>query len=132
MDKEICFPALVISDSKIDRINYRYLVCDKRYINLGYKNVLIIDSEGYCFDVQRVVQSGGISLWYSLKLIGLLVRVKPVLKKQIFVIPLTDFRDRLIEIVKRHPRNFSSLDTAEPLIERLKRSPTYLDIINIF
>ena len=95
---EINFPALVVSESSIDKINYRYLVGDKRDISEAYKNVLIIDSLGNCFETERVEKNGGLSLFYSIKLVGLIVRIKPILKKLVYRISLVMLQDKLISI----------------------------------
>jgi hypothetical protein len=132
MNLEIKFPALVISKSFIDKINYRYLVCDKRFISVGFKNVLIIDVLGNCFDTERVVQNGGLSLLYSIKLVGIIVRIKPVLKKPVYTIPLRDLQNILIAIIEDHPKKFSALGNSRELIIEIKSAATYNAIINLF
>lgn len=83
MNINIVFPAIVIGSNSIDKINYRYLVADKRYLSTAFKNVKIVDHEGKLFDVIRVENDGGLDLFYSIKLIGHIVRVKPILRGQV-------------------------------------------------
>jgi hypothetical protein len=132
MNYKINFPALVIGESSIDKINYRYLVGDKRYMSKGYKNVLIVDILGNCFDTERVVQSGGLSLFYSIKLIGVIVRIKPVLKKPVYTILINDLRNKLIAIIEKSPKKFSALSDSHTLINEIKKCNTCADIINLF
>jgi hypothetical protein len=132
MGYKINFPALVIDKSSIVRINYRFLVGDKRLIRQGYRDVLIVDSEGNCFDTKEVEQSGGLSLYYSIKLIGLMVKLNPVLKQPVFKISIEELKGKLIALVNKHPQKFSALLPKQTLIQEIKEANSYIAIINIF
>lgn len=132
MNYDIKFPALVIGKSSINKINYPYLLGDKRMINQGYKNVLIVDTEGNCFDIEKVEQSGGINWLYSIKLIGLMVRLNPILKRAVFAISLDELKHKLIEIVNQNSKRFESLFPREMLVNEIRRCKSYNEIINIF
>ncbi len=81
MNVRIVYPAIVIGVNTIDKINYRYLVADKRYLSTAFRNVRIVDYEGNLFDIPKVEKSGGLDLFYSVKLFGYIVKVKPFLKE---------------------------------------------------
>ena len=129
---KISFPALVINKSKIDKIKYKYLVCDKRFIEVAFRQVLIIDALGKCFEVERIVQSGGVSIFYSLKLIGIIVKVEPILNKPVYEISLEKLKDILINIIDKSPSNVLALDSPERLRKKLRLCSTILDTINVF
>lgn len=132
MSDKINFPALVISASSIDKLTYRYLVGDKRLLSRGFRNVQIVDILGNCHDTERVVQSGGLSLFYSIKLVGYMVKVSPILKQPVYKISIPDLRNKLITIVRSYPKKFSALRDKVSLIEQLENSMTYSELINSF
>lgn len=132
MDKSIQFPALVISKGSVDRLGYKYLVGDKRLLNTGFKDVLIIDSSGSCFDVERVVQTGGLSLYYSITLVGYMVRIGPVLKQPVYAINVEQLQEMLIGVIKSHPRMFSNLLPSKTLIEEVKKAESIRQLIDLF
>lgn len=132
MNIEINFPALVIGKSSIDKINYKYLVSDKRYISQAYKDVKIVDSSGNCFNVERVKKIGGINLFYSLKLLGLMVRVEPVLKESAYKISVEGLKKILIDLIEKYPQKFTALSDSRSLIGDVQKSETYSRIMNLF
>ena len=129
---KIRFPALVISKNSIDKLNYRYLVGDKRYIGTGFRNVLFIDSDGNCFDTETVVQDGGIDFLYSIKLVGLMVRVKPILNQPVYPIDLQNLKEKLASIVVHHPKRFSDLMDSRSLIREINQSKSMKELFDIF
>jgi hypothetical protein len=132
MDKSIQFPALVISKASIDRLGYKYLVGDKRLLKTGFKDVLIVDSAGSCFDVERVVQTGGLSLYYSITLVGYMVRIGPVLKQPVYDVNVEQLREMLIGIIKDHPTMFRKLLPSKMLIEEVKKAQSVRQLIDLF
>lgn len=132
MNKQICFPALVIKGTEINKISYKYLISDKRYLNIAYKDVLIVDQLGNCFELSGVKQTGGISLIYSIKLIGFIVKVEPILKKTIYQISLDEFRTKIIDILENSSNKFSNFGGKEWLINQVKKANSYEQIIQVF
>jgi hypothetical protein len=98
----------------------------------GYKNVLIVDILGNCFDTERVVQSGGLSLFYSIKLVGLMVKINPVLKRPQFIISIDELKNKLIEIIKKYPKKYAALSDSKTLIYEIEKCNSYEEIVNIF
>lgn len=132
MKEKINFPILVLSKDFVVKLNYKYLVSDKRFISTGFKKVLIIDSQGKCYDVQKVEQDGGLDIYYSIALFGYIVPVKPVLSQPVYNIELKEFKDKIIEIVDRHPYKFSSICDSETLIQEINHCNTFSELINLF
>ena len=132
MEIKIHFPALVISKNSIDKLNYRYLVGDKRYIGTGFRNVLFVDADGNCFDTKTVVQDGRIDFWYSLKLVGLIVRLKPILKQPVYPIDLQNLKEKLTSVVAQHPKRFSDMMDSKSLINEINQSKSMKELFDIF
>jgi len=132
MDKQIHFPALVITDNSIDKLNYRYLVGDKRYVSKGFRDVLFVDSKGNCFDVERVTQVGGFSLYYSIKLVGYMVRIGPILKQPVYDIDLQGLKEMLTEIIKKHPKRFAAMYDGTSLTRKVNQAETIPELIDMF
>jgi hypothetical protein len=132
MLEKICFPALVIGKSSIDKIKYRYLVADKRYIPKAFRNVLIVDVNGRCFDTDGVTQSGGLSLFYSIRLIGYIVKVDPVLRQPVFTIDLSVLKKKIIDIITHNPAKFYQLSDTASLVDSVARCKSFEDIIDLF
>jgi hypothetical protein len=132
MERSIQFPALIIGKGSIDRLGYKYLVGDKRLVNTGFRDVLIVDSTGCCFDVERVVQTGGVSLYYSIRLVGYMVKIGPVLKQPVYDIALERLQEMLIEIIKKHPRTFRNLLPSKMLVEEVKKAGSIRQLIDLF
>jgi hypothetical protein len=131
MNSAISFPALVIGKS-IDRINYHYLVADRRMIHLAYRDVLLIDQEGNCFEMEGIRQEGGLSIYYSIVLVGKMVRVAPVIKKAIYHLPLDLVKDLLISWIQTHPNRLSAIADDQDIINDIHVSRTYLELIKSF
>jgi hypothetical protein len=132
MNNNISFPAIVINRATIDKINYKHLVCDKRILNSAFRHVLIVDSLGKCFDIEKVIQSGGINLFYSLRLIGIMVKVEPVLNKPVYEIAIEELKNILIEIIRRNPANFLALNSPDTLIAKLKSCSSFKEVVDVF
>lgn len=126
------FPALVIGAKSVDKINYRYLVADKRYLSTAFRNVRIVDYDGKIFDVEKVQQDGGVDLFYSVKLVGYIVKVKPILQKPVEEIDLNNLKAMLIKIVKENPRQFSALLDSPILIREIESKTSISQIIDIW
>lgn len=132
MNDIIHFPALVIGKSSVDTINYRYLVADKRFLDFAFKDVLIIDNDGQCFDVKEVVQAGKVDWFYSIKLIGLIIPVKPILAGPVKKISLSDLKNLIALAIKKNPQRFSSISDSNILISEVMECLTYTEIMKLF
>lgn len=132
MKEKINFPALVIGKSKIDKVNYSYLVADKRYVSIAFKDVLIVDVQGNCFDTEKVVQDGGFDFFYSIRLIGCIVRVKPILKQPVYKINIQELKNRMVHIIKLYPSNFFQISDTASLVDQVNSSVTFNELINLF
>ena len=126
------FPALVISTDNIDLIRYRYFVADIRYINVGYKDVMIVDLNGDLYLVDGVKKSGGVSVWDSIKNMGWLVKIEPILKKPVKKIKLDELKEIVSNIIKRYPKKFSNLSDKSSLLGFIDKSKTIKELIEVF
>lgn len=132
MQKKITFPALVIGRLSVDKINYRYLVCDKRLIYKAFKDVLIIDSLGNVFDTLGIRKIGGVSFFYSAKLLGLIVKVEPILKRPVYEITSEDLKKILISLVDKSPKEFLNWPDQDALKKQINMSGSYQEIMSLF
>ena len=132
MDNKIKFPALVISKNNVDKLNYTSLVANKAYVSKAFKDVLIVDFEGKCFETIEIKQSGGISILDSIKLFTKVVKVTPVLSKDVYFIDLNLLKDKLISVIWSNPKGFSNLDNIESLIANIQNCKRIEDVFKIF
>ena len=132
MDASISPPALVIGGSSIDKIRYRYLVADKRLISQAFRNVRIVDSKRQCLDIERVIQAGGLDLLYSLKVVGYMVRVDPILKRPVFRMDLEELKGVILTLVEREPYPFNALMCKEDLKQEVCNAESLERLIAVF
>jgi hypothetical protein len=86
------FPIAVFekNDEALHFLNYKVLIGDKR-LSTGYINVEIIDSKGCLYKVLSVKKDSKIRILDSIKHVGLMVELYPVLKEREYQIELSFF-----------------------------------------
>ncbi len=132
MGIEIKFPALVIGKKSIDRINYRHFAGNKNFINIGYMDVVIVDSVGNFFYVIGTRQIGGVSLIDSILNFSWLVKMEPILKEPVKTIELDKLKNITIDVVENNHKFFADLDDTKSIIKKIKKSNSHLELINVF
>ncbi len=90
------FPILVI-DKKNNLIvlDYKFLMGDVRLINQAFCNVEIVDSIGNLYKIKNVIKGSRINLIESIKKVGLMVRLKPILENDVEQITLIQLQDKI-------------------------------------
>jgi len=128
------FPIIVFEkDDKIMyALDYPFLMGDKRFIDVGFKKVTMIDSHGNVFNVDGVLQDSGLLLWQSIKLAGLIVKLKPIIKGDVGKIRLETLKERVMRHVKSNSANWSSIDAPNRIERRVEKAKNFEELIRIF
>lgn len=127
------FPILVF-DRKLDLIvlNYKFLMGDVRFVNQAFRNVEVVDSTGNLYKIKGVIKDSGINLIESIKKIGLMVRLKPILKEDVKKISLVEFQDKIFKYVSSNPQKWQHLDNMENLKGIIYSTKSHEELIRIF
>ncbi len=137
---DIKFPVLLFekNDSKMFGLNYKYLMGDIRFFNKktgdysAFKNVEIIDSSGKLYFIKEVKKISGIKLWNSLKMMGLMIRLEPVMHKKTEFVSLEEAKIRIMQHVEKHSKIWLNLDTTNGIQKMIDNAKTHKELILIF
>ena len=113
-------------------LDYPFLMGDKRLFKKAFKNVNVIDSKGLLYKVNRVEQMGGILPWYSIKFMGLMVRLNPICEKEPSQISLGELKSRVSNHVEQNKRFWSPLNDGRGLKTMIKEALTFEELIKMF
>ncbi|MBD3906402.1 hypothetical protein NAL32_20970 [Chryseobacterium sp. Ch-15] len=127
------FPILVF-DRGIDLIvlDYKFLMGDVRLINQSFRNVEVVDSLGNLYKIKNVIKDSGINLIESIKKVGLMVRLKPVLEEGVTHISLIELQNKIVNYVSANPKKWEHLDNIQNLKETIYFAKNYEELIRIF
>ncbi len=127
------FPILVI-DKKNNLIvlDYKFLMGDVRLINQAFCNVEIVDSIGNLYKIKNVIKGSRINLIESIKKVGLMVRLKPILENDVEQITLIQLQDKIFEYVSSNPKKWEYLDNIKNLKKIIYSTKNYEELIRIF
>jgi len=139
-NNDIKFPVLLFekNDSKMFGLNYKYLMGDIRFFNKktgdysAFKNIEIIDSSGKLFFIKEVKKVNGIKLWDSLKMMGLMIRLEPIMNNKAELISLEEVKKRIMRYVKKHSKAWLELDTISGIQKMVDNAKTHKELILIF
>ncbi|MBA5246529.1 hypothetical protein H1R16_10425 [Marnyiella aurantia] len=133
MKKNMKFPILVF-DRGIDLIvlDYKFLMGDVRLINQAFRNVEVVDSLGNLYKIKNVIKDSGINLIESIKKVGLMVRLKPILEEDVTQINLIELQNKIVNYVSANPKKLKHLDDIQNLKETIYSTKNYEELIRIF
>lgn len=129
------FPILVF-DRGIDLIvlDYKFLMGDIRLVDQAFRNVEVVDSSGNLYKIKKVIKDSGINLVESIKKVGLMVRLKPILEQDVKQISLVQLKDKIFEYVSANPKKWKDLDldNSQNLKEAIYSAGSYEELIKYF
>jgi hypothetical protein len=129
----IKLPVLHIQDEFVSRTDGRHFSGGKVTDgSIGYVNSILIDCEGNCFEVERVISGNRISIWDSIKQFQLMYHLTPVLRRDPYKIPLQELKEMLIILVKKHPRKYRSFLPVSMIVEDIGKMTTYEELVRYF
>lgn len=128
------FPVIVFerSDKKIFSLDYKFLMGDMRFVDVAFKNVEVVDSAGKVFKLTGVSKASGLRLLESIKLVGLIVKLIPIIEGDVKDISLSELQDRIFTHVSTNAKHWLVLDTLEGMKERIYSSKNFEELIKIF
>ncbi|WP_298758947.1 hypothetical protein [uncultured Psychroserpens sp.] len=130
--KQIKFPVTQFHHKydKMDFMNYKVLIGDKRYA--GKHHADIVDSDGYLYKLTEVKVKGRTRIIDSIRLGGNIVEFEPVLSETEKPIELSIFKNMVIEYLKRKKNDYSALDHYKNLINEVNSKDDFESIMKIF
>ena len=88
-------------------------IADKRMLkvrNEWNSNFQVIDSNGQLYFIKNLEQEDGLLLWESIKIIGFMVKVKPVFLQEPSQIRLEELKSRISNHVEKNKGFWSPLN----------------------
>lgn len=131
---DLVFPIILFekNDSKMFSLNYKFLMGDIRHKGIGFKKVDIIDSTGRLIHVKDVEQVSGLKLWESIKLVGLIVKLNPIVEGEVSYITLNELKNRVLQHLSRHVSDWSYLGPPSEIEQSVERASSFKDLIMVF
>lgn len=132
---EISFPAMSFVKAGyilFMRDQHDLIICNGRGFKNGfYKNLKIIDSEGKKFDILNAEKTGtfGGFMGYTI-LLERLFKVKLIFKGEYVKIGLEEFKDKMLNILKKDELYWTTGGDLPEFISFIKKSTSFHEIIN--
>lgn len=134
MTTELKFPIIIFEkdDRKMYALDYKFLMGDIRYIDVAFKNVEVIDSKGSLYKLKGVKKASGIKILESLKLVGLIVKLEPLIDGEVGSVSLSFLKERALKQVSSNSKYWLSIDTVEGMKARIDSAESFEELIRIF
>ncbi len=131
--KQITFPVIVFTenDKNMYGLNYPFLMGDERFLDKAFKNTQIIDSEGIIYFIDSVIKDSNVLFWQSIKLMGRIVKFKPIYKLEPEKISLEDFKFRVKKNIHKNNRDLESKGGKGFISNLIDESTSFAEVIEI-
>ena len=110
-----------------------YLMCDKRLLkNSIFKDAEIVDTLGVLHFFEDIEPISGILIGQSIKRIGLMVKIQPIIKKNPENITLDVLKERIKKNVVKNKQQWSGLNDGRGVVTMIDETQSFEELILLF
>ncbi len=97
-----------------------------------YKNIYLVDSEGYLYYVKELRQISGVNIFKSLQKFGKMVKFDVIYDAETKLLPIENFKERIMAHVKQKQKFWQPLGTVSQIQELVDNCQTFEELIRLF